>query len=59
MPATSAVSVEKLKDEYLKTNPNTPEILEQVAGINERLEFAQRTIAKPVVYHFIVRSASK
>jgi len=54
-----AVSVEKLKNEYLTTNPNTPEILEQVAAINERLEVAQRAVAMPVVYHFIVRPSSK
>jgi hypothetical protein len=51
--------VAKLRDEYLKTNPNRETILKQVAAINQQLEQAQRTVAKPATYHFVIRPAGK
>jgi hypothetical protein len=51
--------VEKFRDQYLKTNPNRKAILSQVATINEQLERAQRAVAKPATYHFVVRPAGK
>ncbi len=55
----NAVSVDKLKGEYLKTNPNQHEIIQQIDAINQRLEIAQRAVAKPVVYHFVIAPSAK
>jgi lysophospholipase L1-like esterase len=52
-----AVSVDKFSREYLSGNPNREEVLKQIADINARIEAAQRMVARPCVYHFIVRVA--
>ena len=53
------VSVDKFSKEYLGQNPNREEALKQIADINARIESAQRTVAKPATYHFVVRPVTK
>jgi lysophospholipase L1-like esterase len=52
-----AVSVDKYSKEYLSGNPSREEVLKQIADINARIEEAQRAVARPSVYHFVVRAA--
>jgi len=33
--------------------------LQQIAVINQRIEEAQRTVAAPVKYHFVIRPSAK
>jgi hypothetical protein len=53
------VSVLKYQREYLETNPDRESMMRDVAAINAKLEQAQRRIAKPVTYHFVIAPASK
>jgi len=48
------VSVDKYQNEYLKTNPDRESILKQVEAINAKIEEAQRAVAKPATYHFVI-----
>ena len=50
-----AANVEKMSADYLKTNPGRDEILAKIANINSRLEQVQRAVARPALYHFVVR----
>lgn len=50
-----AASVEKMSRLYLATNPHREEALRQVESINQQIGQAQRTIAAPASYHFVIR----
>lgn len=52
-----SAQVEKTARIYLETNPNQSDVIKQLAAINEQIESAQRAIAKPQTYHFIVEPA--
>ena len=52
-----AVNVDKTQNEYLKTNADREAIVKQIAEINTRIEEAQRAVAKPVQYHFVIKPA--
>ena len=52
-----AAQMDKLSRIYLDQNRDRGDILKQVAGINTQLEAAQRTVAKPQRYHFVIKPA--
>ena len=52
-----SAQVEKTARIYLETNPNRSDVIKQLAAINEQIENAQRAIAKPQSYHFVITPA--
>jgi lysophospholipase L1-like esterase len=52
-----AAQMEKLSRIYLDQNRDRGDILKQVAVINAQLETAQRAVAKPQRYHFVIKPA--
>ena len=54
----NAVELEKTQHQYLETNPQRDEIARDVAEINRQIEAAQRRVAKPQTYHFVIRPAA-
>jgi lysophospholipase L1-like esterase len=52
-----AVNVDKMSGEHLKQFAGRDDLMKQIAEINTRIEQAQRTVAKPGNYHFVIRPA--
>ena len=52
-----AIQPDKFLDDYLKHNPNRPEVARQTRDVNAAIEALQRETAKPVPYHFVIRPA--
>jgi lysophospholipase L1-like esterase len=53
-----SAQVEKTARIYLETNPNKSDVITQLAAINGQIESAQRAIAKPQTYHFLITPAA-
>jgi hypothetical protein len=51
------VMIDKLQNQYLKGNPNRDAVMKQIAELNDRIESAQRSVARPQKYHFVISPA--
>ena len=49
-----AVQPEKFFDDYLRHNPNLPEVVRRTKDVNAAIEALQRETARPVPYPFVV-----
>ena len=53
-----AINNGKFYDEFLKSNPEAPNIKQATGELNASVEALQRSIAKPAKYHFVIRPAA-